>query len=402
MAETQLVKKRDLNDLIQSDGFKNQIALALPKFIDPDRMLRIAVTQIRRSEKLQECSQDSLLAAIMTASQMGIEVDGRNGHLIPRWNPKLNDGRGGMEAQFQPDYKGLVQLVRMNDKVQDIYADLVRDNDKFSITKGLHRDLVHEIDIRKPRGKILGAYAVIIYSGGVTSFEFMDLEELYAIRERSDGYKAYKKGKANSCVWISDEGEMMKKTVLKRLMKLADISGDTADRLRVEDERTMEEIPIARAVVKSPELPAPSKQLPAPEPEAEAEPEPINGDEPVSEPEPRDEQESEPMPQEPEQPRRQTRKPRPQTVNVETQVTHAPEEAPAPAPKQDQVQAPADKLRAACRGYSEDQILKVLITFNLCEPSVTNLDQAPIDKLNFALTDTATLLEELKDRFIRP
>jgi len=382
-------RSRDINDLIQSDGFKSQVELALPKFIDADRMLRIAVTVIKRNPKLQECTQDSLLSSIMTASQMGIEVDGRNGHLVPRWNSKL----GCNEAQFQPDYKGIVGLVRMNDKVLDIYAELVREHDEFEIVKGLHRDLIHKIDIRKPRGKIVGAYAVILYTKDVTSFEFMDLEELYAIRERSDGWKAYTAKKISTCTWLTDEGEMCKKTVLKRLMKLADISGDTSDRLAVEYEKTMEAMPIARAVVKdSPSLPAPAKQLAAPESKSadsgEAAPEQEETSEPVQE----SVAASEPKKEAKRQPARQ------KTVEVASEVTSEPV-TPSAAEHAPVTKSKAQELRDACVGYEDAQIIKVLIAFNLCEPSVTSLERVPASKIDFALTDTDTLIEELKERF---
>jgi recombination protein RecT len=159
-------KRRDIKEFIQSDVVKNQVALALPHYLTPERMLRICLTSINRNPKLLECTTESLLGSIMQAAQMGLEPDGRQGHLIPYRNNRL----GITECQFQADYKGLVGLVRRNSDVEDIYADLVRDKDKFEIKKGLHRDLVHEIDIRADRGDVVGAYAVIKYRGGVTGF----------------------------------------------------------------------------------------------------------------------------------------------------------------------------------------------------------------------------------------
>ena len=101
----QTEKKRDIRDLIQSDTVKQQVALALPNYLTPERMLRICVTSVNRNPKLLECTPESLLAAIMQASQKGIEPDGRHGHLIPRWSGKKQCN----ECTFQPDYKGLLQ-----------------------------------------------------------------------------------------------------------------------------------------------------------------------------------------------------------------------------------------------------------------------------------------------------
>lgn len=46
-----------------------------------------------------------------------------------------------------------------------------------------------------------------------------DILEIYSIRDRSETYKAYVAGKIKSCTWVTDEGEMSRKTVLKRIYK---------------------------------------------------------------------------------------------------------------------------------------------------------------------------------------
>lgn len=232
MSDIVAATKRDIRDLIQSDSVRSQVALALPRYITPDRMLRVCLTSINRNPKLLECTPESLLGSIMQSAQMGIECDGRHGHLIPRWNGKKQCN----EATFQPDYKGIVALVRRNPEVEDIYAEVVRENDQFSVTQGLHRDLVHEIDIRSERGEIIGAYAVIVYRGGAKpGFDFMSRRDIEGVRERSESWKSHV-SKGYDTPWKTDEGEMFKKTVLKRLMKLADLSPETHERMSVDTE----------------------------------------------------------------------------------------------------------------------------------------------------------------------
>jgi recombination protein RecT len=75
-----------------------EIQKALPKHVSAERMARIAFTEIRKNPKLLDCSQASLLGAIMTSAQLGLEP-GPTGqcYLIPYYNKK----HGSFECQFQ-------------------------------------------------------------------------------------------------------------------------------------------------------------------------------------------------------------------------------------------------------------------------------------------------------------
>jgi recombination protein RecT len=270
-------QSNDLRIMIQSDKIREQLAMALPHYYTPDQFTVIVRTAINKNPRLAECDPGSFMTAMITAAQMGLAPDGRHGHLIPRYNGKAQR----MECQFQPDYKGLVSLVRKNDNVADVYAETVHEADTFRITKGLHRDLIHEVDVRKSRGAFIGAYAVIAYKDGSSpSFEFMDKEQIDAIKARSQS--------PNAGPWSTDYTEMAKKTVIKRLLKLADLSQETVERLNADTSldvapiSTVSEIKTA-VIPERPALPEPSAEQDAaaptqeypetqPEPERQAEP----------------------------------------------------------------------------------------------------------------------------------
>ena len=244
-------RQSDLRVLVESEAVLDQLSTALPQYYTPTQFALIVRTQLNKNPKLQECTQESFRVALLTAAQAGIAPDGRNGHLIPRFNSKKNC----MECSFQPDYKGLVGLVRKNDDVSDIYAEVVRKNDKIKVTKGLSRDLIHEVDITVDQGEIIGTYAVLKYKDGTTSFEYMSRAEVEAIRARSDSWKAHI-SKGYSTPWKDDEGEMFKKTAIKRLLKLADLSPDTTTRLEHADRAEIHEVTIERAQIEQPTRPA--------------------------------------------------------------------------------------------------------------------------------------------------
>lgn len=81
---------------------KNQIALALPKHITPDRMVRLTMTAFSQNKALQNCDMQSIFAAVVVASQLGLEIGvGGQGYLVPY--------KG--KATFVPGWQGLVDLV---------------------------------------------------------------------------------------------------------------------------------------------------------------------------------------------------------------------------------------------------------------------------------------------------
>ena len=63
------------------------------------------------------------------------------------------------------------------------------------------------------RGEIVGVYCTVKTSGGDYLTECMSIDEVYSIRNRSESYKR------NSGPWVTDAGEMIKKTVVKRANK---------------------------------------------------------------------------------------------------------------------------------------------------------------------------------------
>ena len=64
------------------------------------------------------------------------------------------------------------------------------------------------------RGDIVGAYCTVKTSGGDYLTEEMSIAEIIKIRDRSDGFKSGK-----NSPWLTDFGEMARKTVVKRAEK---------------------------------------------------------------------------------------------------------------------------------------------------------------------------------------
>lgn len=217
-------KPKTIFDVIKA-GEKN-FAAALPKHINSERFVRIALTQIRINPELARCSQDSLLGALMTLAQLGLEpgVLGQ-AYLIPFNNKKL----GTTECQLQLSYKGMIELLRRTKQLKDIYAYPVYSNDEFEIIYGLQRDLVHKPNFKEGRGEIVGFYSVAILVDETRAFEYMTKSEVISHEEK------YRKGSYKNSIWDKNFEEMALKTVTKKMLKWLPISVEMVENLRKED-----------------------------------------------------------------------------------------------------------------------------------------------------------------------
>ena len=222
-------KSKTIFDVIQAGA--KQFATALPKHINSDRFVRIAITTIRQNPKLAQCNQESLLGALMVSAQLGLEP-GTLGqcYLIPFENKKA----GTVECQFQIGYKGLIELLRRSGQLSDIYSYTVYENDDFNIEYGLSRTLTHKPNFDE-RGEIKGFYAVAILKDGAKAFEYMTKDEVVKHEEK------YRKGSYKNDVWNKNFEEMAQKTVVKKLLKWLPVSVEFLE-MAAKDEKSFKVI----------------------------------------------------------------------------------------------------------------------------------------------------------------
>lgn len=222
-------KSKTIFDVIQAGA--KQFATALPKHVNSERFVRIAITTIRLNPKLAKCSQESLLGALMVSAQLGLEP-GTLGqcYLIPFENKKA----GTVECQFQIGYKGLIELLRRSGQLSDIYSYTVYENDDFNIEYGLSRTLTHKPNFDE-RGEIKGFYAVAILKDGAKAFEYMTKDEITKHEEK------YRKGSYKNDVWNKNFEEMAQKTVVKKLLKWLPVSVEFLE-MAAKDEKSFKVI----------------------------------------------------------------------------------------------------------------------------------------------------------------
>lgn len=206
--------KKTLQDYMKV--MEGQIKRALPSVITPERFSRMVLTALSSTPKLQQCTPQSFLGAMMTAAQLGVEPNTALGqaYLLPYDNRK----KGVTECQFQLGYKGLIDLAYRSGEVTIIQAHEVCEHDEFEYELGMDPKL-HHIPAKINRGKPICYYAMFKTKDGGYGFDVMSIEDIQAHARRYS--KAY-----NSGPWQTNFDEMAKKTVLKKVLKYAPLKSD--------------------------------------------------------------------------------------------------------------------------------------------------------------------------------
>lgn len=127
MSDNQLAvfsKPADLMAYLQRS--RAAIEMALPKHLNPDRMLRLALTSFSTTPALRQCSGQSILSSIVVASQIGLEpgVAGQ-GYLIPY----------KQTCTFVPGWQGLVGLLNNSGRAT-AWTGAVFEGDVFDFQLG--------------------------------------------------------------------------------------------------------------------------------------------------------------------------------------------------------------------------------------------------------------------------
>lgn len=221
-------KAANIRSLLEKS--KNQMAMALPKHLTADRLLRVAMTSIQKTPKLLDCTPQSLLACVMTCAQLGLEPDQFLGqaYLVPFKDKKRNI----IVCTLIPGYRGYIALARRSGEVKSVSSQVVYENDHFLLQYGIEEKLEH-IPAEGERGNPKGAYVIFKYKDGGYSFDYMSKDDIEKIRKRS---KTPDEGP-----WVTDWAEMAKKTVIKRHAKVTPLSVEMQTAIALEDRANMGE-----------------------------------------------------------------------------------------------------------------------------------------------------------------
>lgn len=177
-------------------NFEREAGFAMQVISGNDYSMRIAMD-----------NRQSVINAVTNVGAIGISLNPakRQAYLVPR------DGKICLDIS----YMGLLDLAIQSGSVMWGQAELVYTQDRFELN-GFDKPPAHARDpFSKDRGAITGVYVVVKTRDSDYLTTCMSIDEVYDIRNRSASWKQGQKGP-----WKTDEGEMIKKTVIKRAYKL--------------------------------------------------------------------------------------------------------------------------------------------------------------------------------------
>lgn len=180
-------------------NFEREAGFAVQTIQSNDYMTKIAMG-----------NRQSVVNAVTNIAAIGISLNPakKQAYLVPR------DGKVCLDIS----YMGLMDLAMSTGAIRWAQAEIVYTNDSFSLN-GMDRPPTHSFDpFSGNRGEPRGVYVVVKTSDGDYLTETMSVDEVNAIRDRSSAWQAWI-AKKKKCPWVTDWGEMAKKTCVKRAYK---------------------------------------------------------------------------------------------------------------------------------------------------------------------------------------
>lgn len=190
---------RELVARVRSDEFQQQVALALPENVRPERFVRVMATALIGNPDLASRAEpDSIFQAGLRAAQDGLFPDGREAAFV----------LFGNKATYMPMIGGLRKIAAEHGWT--LRTAVVHEHDEFDYELGLDAHLAH----RPPRpgvarGNPIAAYAIATHRDGRHEFEVMSASEIERVRQASRA--------KNTGPWVDWWDRMWEKTVGRRL-----------------------------------------------------------------------------------------------------------------------------------------------------------------------------------------
>ena len=225
-APTSLFQKSytTIYDLLEKN--KKALAQAATKHLDVERLMKLALGEIRKTPDLALCEPATVVASVMQAAQLGLEIGGPLGrcYLVPFNNRKTER----KECQLIIGYKGMIELALRSGMVETVEGYPVFEGDRFEYSLGLNRKLEHEPTGENESAEALThAYAIVRFKGGGVLFMVLTRAAIETVRRNAAGGK--------NAIWDKYFAEMVVKTAIRRIFKFTPASPEIARAVAIDE-----------------------------------------------------------------------------------------------------------------------------------------------------------------------
>ena len=209
-------KVTQLNEYLE--GKKSSLIKIAPHGTDVDRIIRVAMFEAVKNERLVQCSPASVYMALAKACELDLVAGGvlHRASLVPMWDKKTK----GYNAELWIEYTGLMDLVKRSGEVAHFKAEVVYENDEFEHSFDLEKgEVLRHKKCHDNPGNLLLAYAVCFFKDGQRQVEVMRKDQINKIRKSSRS--------PESGPWAQHTEEMWRKTVIRRICKYLPLTPKT-------------------------------------------------------------------------------------------------------------------------------------------------------------------------------
>lgn len=206
-----------LNDFLEKK--RGSLVSVAPEGADVDRIIRTAMFEASKNERLVQCSPTSVYMALAKACELDLVAGGalHRASLVPMWNKSKKT----YDAELWIEYTGLMELVLRSGDVSHFTAEVVYEKDEFECSFDLDggKKLHHKQFFDGDPGPLRLAYAVAHFKNGGHQVEVMRRDQINKIRKSSRN--------PDSGPWAQHTEEMWRKTVVRRICKYLPLSPKT-------------------------------------------------------------------------------------------------------------------------------------------------------------------------------
>lgn len=190
---------------------REEIEAVLPVDLPFDRFHATVNQALRNNPDIFKATVVSIINACVKAGYDGCRLDGREAALVLH-SVKVgkNPDRWEDQAQYFPMVFGIVQQILRGGEVLAIDVDVIRENDKYQVSRGTNAEIIHYPELIQPRGGIVAAYSVATLKSGLKVTCLMTKLEIEDVKQEAK----------TKFVWNRWEGEMSKKSVVRRHRKM--------------------------------------------------------------------------------------------------------------------------------------------------------------------------------------